>query len=140
MNDHSLSHILRAVPISDFCFDRSPILLELFNIFKSLPNDILQVYLDTLIDARISMMRQLPFFTTPSADNLQFKDLISSLHKISQPKLYDAILAASIITNVSPDDIVHLSQIIITKTELDLIKLTLNNIYNSEPTVVFRSN
>lgn len=139
MNDHSLSNIIRAIPIADFAFDRSPILSELFDIFNDLPNDVLQVYLDTLIDVRVSMMRQLPFFTTPSPENLQFNNLLSALHKISQSKLYDAILAASIITNVSPDDIVRLSQINITKTELDLITITLNEIYNSEPTVVFRS-
>lgn len=140
MSYQTVSKIFKAVPIADFAFDRSPLLSELFEIFNGFPNDILQVYLDTLIDIRISMMRQLPFFTIPSSDNLQFKNLLSSLHKIPQPKLYDAIIAASIITNVSPSEIARLSQISITKTEIDIILLSINSIYKPEPTVIFRSN
>lgn len=140
MNDQSISRIFQAVPIADFSFDRSPLLSELFDIFNDFSNDVLQVYLDTLADIRISMMRQLPFYTTPSPENLQFKILLSSIRKIPQQKIYDAIFAASIITNVSPEDIVRLSQISLTKTELDLIQLSLNSIYNSESTIVFRPN
>ncbi|OHT07000.1 hypothetical protein TRFO_24800 [Tritrichomonas foetus] len=127
------------VPVVDFEFNNSPLLSELFEIFNNFPTDALHVFLNALESPRFSMMRQQPNFVNPSPENHHLKPLFEVIRRTSNSKLYDVILATSIITNVSPDEIVRLSKIEIAKIQLDLINLALNSIYKPESTVAFRS-
>ena len=134
------SQVLKnSAPVVDFEFQRSPLLYELFDVFNSLPNQILNDFLEILVSPRISMMRQQPIFAKPSSDNIEFKNFMMTLRKIPKKLLCNSVMAASIITNVSPSDIVNLAHLDLCKTEIDLIELTLSTIYAPESTVGFRS-
>ena len=129
-----------AIPIADPKFELVPMMEELVQDINELTDPAREFLISSIFAERFAHQRRQPIYCDQVSDTEHMKHLYQILRTVPRVKQPFAVLAAAIISNVNPNEISHRACLSLTKSEKDLIEITMNSVYKPVPMLSIQSN
>ena len=129
-----------AVPIVDPKFDMVPMMEELVLDLNELVDPARGFLIDCMFKQPFAGQRRQPVYCDQVSEMEHMKSLYKMIRSVPRVKQPFAVIAASIISNVDPNEIVEKACLALSKSERDLVCVTMNSIYKPVTCVGIKSN